>query len=123
VASAVDLHPHRPLPFLSLASTLHTITQGGLGWPPLNDIIREKRMFSHIMIGTNDLQKAKTLYDAVLGTLGVPPVAVDGHRIFYMTPGGVFCVSQPIERIGHSSGIRNVREQSLCQIAKPHVRA
>ena len=29
-------------------------------------------MFSHIMIGTNDLDKSKTFYDAVLGTLGVP---------------------------------------------------
>src|SRR6201996_3998746 len=53
-------------------------------------------MFSHIMIGTNDLGKAKTFYDAVLGTLGVPPAMVDGHRIFYMTPSGVFSVSQPI---------------------------
>ncbi len=53
-------------------------------------------MFSHIMIGTNDLTKAKTFYDAVLGTLGVPPAHVDGHRIFYMTPTGVFSVSLPI---------------------------
>ena len=30
-------------------------------------------MFSHIMIGTNDLEKAKVFYDALLGTLDVPP--------------------------------------------------
>ena len=30
-------------------------------------------MFSHIMIGTNDLDKAKSFYDALLGTLGVKP--------------------------------------------------
>lgn len=54
-------------------------------------------MFSHIMIGTNDLDKAKSFYDAVLGTLGVPPAFVDGHRIFYMTPKGVFSVSKPID--------------------------
>ena len=54
-------------------------------------------MFSHIMIGTNDLTKAKSFYDAVLGTLGVPPAVVDGHRIFYMTPTGIFSVSQPID--------------------------
>ena len=30
-------------------------------------------MFSHVMIGTNDLEKAKSFYDAFLGTLGVPP--------------------------------------------------
>ena len=29
-------------------------------------------MFSHVMIGTNDLEKAKSFYDALLGTLGVP---------------------------------------------------
>jgi catechol 2,3-dioxygenase-like lactoylglutathione lyase family enzyme len=54
-------------------------------------------MFSHIMIGTNDLDRAKSFYDTVLGTLGVPPARVDGHRIFYMTPGGVFSVSLPID--------------------------
>jgi catechol 2,3-dioxygenase-like lactoylglutathione lyase family enzyme len=53
-------------------------------------------MFSHIMIGTNDLEKAKSFYDALLGTLGVPPARVDGHRIFYMTKAGVFAVSKPI---------------------------
>jgi catechol 2,3-dioxygenase-like lactoylglutathione lyase family enzyme len=53
-------------------------------------------MFSHIMIGTNDLDRAKMFYDALLGTLGVKPAAVDGHRIFYMTPTGVFSVSKPI---------------------------
>ena len=54
-------------------------------------------MFSHIMIGTNDLDKSKTFYDALLGTLGVNPAFVDGHRIFYMTPTGVFSVSKPID--------------------------
>ena len=53
-------------------------------------------MFSHVMIGTNDLDKAKSFYDALLGTLGVGPAMVDGHRIFYMTPTGIFSVSKPI---------------------------
>jgi catechol 2,3-dioxygenase-like lactoylglutathione lyase family enzyme len=48
------------------------------------------------MIGTNDLDRAKALYDALLGTLGVPPAKVDGHRIFYFTKTGVFSVSKPI---------------------------
>lgn len=63
-------------------------------------------MFSHIMIGANDLGRAKTFYDAVLGTLGVPPARVDGHRIFYMTPTGVFCVTEPIngEPACHANG-------------------
>ena len=53
-------------------------------------------MFSHVMIGTNDLEKAKAFYDALLGTLGVRPARVDGHRIFYFTKTGVFSVSKPI---------------------------
>jgi catechol 2,3-dioxygenase-like lactoylglutathione lyase family enzyme len=53
-------------------------------------------MFSHIMIGTNDLARAKTFYDAVLGTLGVPAGFVDGHRIFWRTDSGIFSVSLPI---------------------------
>ncbi|MDX2237982.1 MAG: VOC family protein [Hyphomonadaceae bacterium] len=53
-------------------------------------------MFSHIMIGTNDLERAKTFYDGLLGTLGVPPAVVDGHRIFYITKTGIFSVSKPI---------------------------
>jgi catechol 2,3-dioxygenase-like lactoylglutathione lyase family enzyme len=54
-------------------------------------------MFSHIMIGTNDLEKSKSFYDALLGTLGVPPGRVDRHRIFYRTATGVFAVSKPID--------------------------
>ena len=54
-------------------------------------------MFSHVMIGTNNLDRAKSFYDAVLGTLGVPPGFVDRHRIFWRTPTGVFSVSLPID--------------------------
>ena len=53
-------------------------------------------MFSHVMIGTNDLDKAKVFYDSLLGTLGVKPARLDGHRIFYRTSTGVFSVSKPI---------------------------
>ncbi|MEJ0063989.1 MAG: VOC family protein [Caulobacteraceae bacterium] len=63
-------------------------------------------MFSHIMIGTNDLDRAKSFYDTLLGTLDVPPARVDGHRIFYFTPTGVFSVSKPIdgEPATHANG-------------------
>jgi len=54
-------------------------------------------MFSHIMIGTNDLDRAKKFYDSVLGTLGIGPAVVDGHRIWYITPKGIFSVSKPID--------------------------
>lgn len=53
-------------------------------------------MFSHVMIGTNDLEAAKSFYDKLLGTLGVAPGAVDRHRIFWRTKTGTFSVSKPI---------------------------
>ena len=63
-------------------------------------------MFSHIMIGTNDLDRSKKFYDALLATLDVPPSMIDGHRMFYMTPTGIFSVSQPIngEPATHANG-------------------
>jgi catechol 2,3-dioxygenase-like lactoylglutathione lyase family enzyme len=54
-------------------------------------------MFSHVMIGTNDLEKAKSFYDALLGTLDIPPATVDRHRIFYRSKTGTFSVSKPID--------------------------
>jgi catechol 2,3-dioxygenase-like lactoylglutathione lyase family enzyme len=54
-------------------------------------------MFSHIMIGTNNLERSKAFYDAVLGTLGIPAGVVDRHRIFWRTPTGVFSTSLPID--------------------------
>lgn len=54
-------------------------------------------MFSHVMVGSNDLAQSKTFYDAVMGALGYGPSVLDGHRMFYMTPTGIFAVSQPID--------------------------
>ena len=54
-------------------------------------------MFSHIMIGTNDLDRSRAFYDAVLGSLGAPTGWVDRHRIFWRLPTGTFSVSLPID--------------------------
>ena len=54
-------------------------------------------MFSHIMVGTNDLDRAKSFYDAVLGALGAGPGFVDRHRVFWRANGGVFAASLPID--------------------------
>mgnify|MGYP002350359736 FL=1 len=53
-------------------------------------------MFSHIMLGTNDLDAAKKFYDAFLGTLGAKPGMLDRHRLFWRHAGGTFSMSQPI---------------------------
>jgi|ERR1700733_11243646 len=53
-------------------------------------------MFSHIIVGTNDLERARIFYDSLLATLGVAPAQMDDNRFFYLTPGGIFSVSRPI---------------------------
>jgi catechol 2,3-dioxygenase-like lactoylglutathione lyase family enzyme len=53
-------------------------------------------MFSHVMVGSADLERSRVFYDAVLGTLDVKPGAVDRHRVFWRSPNGVFGVSIPI---------------------------
>ena len=58
-------------------------------------------MFNHIMVGSNDIERSKRFYDAVLGTLGAgEPLrdkAATGHiRLFYRHNGNTFCVSEPI---------------------------
>jgi catechol 2,3-dioxygenase-like lactoylglutathione lyase family enzyme len=55
-------------------------------------------MFSHIMLGTNDLEASKAFYDATLGALGHKPGFADPKgRVFWMTPSGIFSVSIPID--------------------------
>ena len=67
-------------------------------------------MFSHVMLGTNNIERSKAFYDAVLGTLGVSPGFEDKqptkHRVFWRTKTGVFGVSIPIngEEACHANG-------------------
>lgn len=54
-------------------------------------------MFSHVMVGADDIYAAKKFYDATLGALGHGPGILDPNgRLFYMTPTGIFAVSKPI---------------------------
>lgn len=54
-------------------------------------------MFSHIMIGSNDLTRAKAFYDAVLGAVGGKPALIDDKgRLVYIHNGGMLLVTKPI---------------------------
>ncbi len=53
-------------------------------------------MFSHVVVGSNDLARSKTFYDAVLGALGAKPGMDMGTRIVYMHGGANFLVTTPI---------------------------
>ena len=55
-------------------------------------------MFSHVMLGANDVAASKTFYDAALGALGATPGRVDPKgRAMYMHGGGIFMLTNPID--------------------------
>lgn len=55
-------------------------------------------MFSHVMIGANDIDASRAFYDAALGALGIPAGVVDEKgRVAYMHGGGRFMLTPPID--------------------------
>ncbi len=66
-------------------------------------------MLNHVMVGSNDIERSKRFYDAVLGTLGAGEPfrneAKSGHvRLFYRHEGSTFCITQPIDGEPASGG-------------------
>ena len=54
-------------------------------------------MFSHIMIGANDLDAAKTFYDATFAAFGGNPGVLDpSGRLVYRHKGGTLMITKPI---------------------------
>ncbi len=53
-------------------------------------------MFSHIMVGSNDLEASRKFYDATLGAMGAGPATDNNGRLVYMQGGGLFLVTTPI---------------------------
>lgn len=55
-------------------------------------------MFSHIMLGTDDIETSKAFYDKTLEVFGYNPGVIDEKgRCFYITPSGIFAISKPID--------------------------
>ena len=55
-------------------------------------------MFSHVMFGSNDLEKSKVLYDALFTAIGGKPARVDEKgRLFYFHKGSMFIITTPID--------------------------
>ena len=68
-------------------------------------------MFSHVMVGSGNLERSKSFYNAVLGTLGFAgepnhSIAPSGQsRLFYRHNGGTFGVAEPIN--GEPASVAN----------------
>ncbi len=55
-------------------------------------------MFSHIMVGSNDIARSKKFYDALFVAMGGSPATPDARgRLAYAHNGGRFMVSKPID--------------------------
>ena len=55
-------------------------------------------MFSHIMVGSNDIARSKKFYNALVVAMGAQPGVEDARgRLSYTHNGGRFMVSKPID--------------------------
>ena len=62
-------------------------------------------MFSHVMVGSDDIARSQKFYDALLGALGGGAATVDDKgRLFYMHNNGIFAVTSPIDGNAASGG-------------------
>jgi catechol 2,3-dioxygenase-like lactoylglutathione lyase family enzyme len=64
-------------------------------------------MFSHVMIGSNDLDRSKSFYDALFAAIGGKPGRQDAKgRLLYVHEGSLFMVTKPIdgEAATHANG-------------------
>ena len=63
-------------------------------------------MFSHVMVGVNDLEVSKKFYDAALGALGIAPGVANNKRYFYRSKTGTFAITTAIngEPACHGNG-------------------
>lgn len=54
-------------------------------------------MFSHIVLGANDIEASKAFYDATLAALGIEPGTFDAKgRVFYRTQSGILGITKPL---------------------------
>lgn len=55
-------------------------------------------MFSHVMLGADDIEASKTFYDACFKALGGREGMVDPKgRVMYLHKGGIFLLTTPID--------------------------
>ena len=55
-------------------------------------------MFSHVMVGSNDIARSQRFYDALFAAMGARPGVVDHKgRLVYAHDGALFMVTRPID--------------------------
>ena len=77
-------------------------------------------MFSHVMIGADDIDASKAFYDAALGALGVPAGVTDEWgRVIYAHDGGRFLLTKPIDGEPASHGNGSTRPAAALSTPEP----
>lgn len=62
-------------------------------------------MFSHMMVGSNDIDRSKAFYDATFEAMGGRAGRVDEKgRLIYLHNGGIFLVTRPLDGAAATAG-------------------
>jgi catechol 2,3-dioxygenase-like lactoylglutathione lyase family enzyme len=62
-------------------------------------------MFSHMMVGSNDIARSRIFYDATFAAMGGRPAITDDKgRLIYMHNGGIYIVTPPIDGAAATCG-------------------
>jgi catechol 2,3-dioxygenase-like lactoylglutathione lyase family enzyme len=62
-------------------------------------------MFSHMMVGSNDIPRSRAFYDATFAAMGGKPGFEDDKgRLVYLHNGGIFIVTRPLDAAPATSG-------------------
>lgn len=79
-------------------------------------------MFTHVMIGSNDLERARSFYDATFAALGGKPGEMDAKgRLIYAHEGGRLMITTPID--GKSATAANGGTIGIAAASPEHVLA
>jgi catechol 2,3-dioxygenase-like lactoylglutathione lyase family enzyme len=62
-------------------------------------------MFSHMMVGSNDIARSRIFYDATFAAMGGKPAITDDKgRLIYMHNGGIYIITPPIDGAAATCG-------------------
>ena len=79
-------------------------------------------MFTHVMIGSNDLERSRRFYDATFVALGGNPGEMDPRgRVIYSHEGGRLMITKPID--GKPATVANGGTIGIAAATPDHVRA
>ncbi|WP_311274923.1 VOC family protein [Methylobacterium sp. WCS2018Hpa-22] len=79
-------------------------------------------MFTHVMIGSNDLDRARSFYDATFVALGGKPGVMDPRgRLIYAHEGGRLMITKPID--GKLATVANGGTIGIAASSREHVLA